>query len=242
MVTQTPVVTLPTAFSLAFAQLADRRVVWLLVKSILISVVLAVALAAVLVLALGWGLGALFGLNLDQPLPYVGEAMVVVLGLLGLVAVWLAWRIVAMAVLQFYADDVVALVESEHYPTLHPRDLPMGEQVRIALGGAMRALIVNLIALPFALLLFFTAIGPAVVFAVVNAVLLGRELQDMVWVRHAAPDALPPLGRITRFLLGLSVVGLLSVPFLNLLAPFLGAAAATHLVHRAALRQEAADA
>ncbi|RVQ67654.1 hypothetical protein EKN06_06835 [Croceicoccus ponticola] len=232
-------ISIPQAFALAFAQLGDRRVIRLLVKSILISLVLAVALGAALVVLMGWGVGAIFGLDYDQQVPGVGVAMVVVLGLVGLIAAWLAWRIVSIAVLQFYADDVVALVESGHYAGLSPRDLPMGEQARIALRGAVRALVANLIALPFALALVFTAIGPAIVFALVNAVLLGRELQDMVWIRHQRDGAAAPLGFVSRFLLGLSVVGLLAVPILNLLAPFLGAAAATHLVHRAALRQRA---
>ena len=233
---------IPQAFTLAATQLGDRRVIWLLVKSILISLVLAIVLGVALVVLLGWGIGAMFGLDYDQTVPGVGIAMVAVLGLVGLIAAWLAWRIVAMAVLQFYADEVVELVEAKFYPALSPRDLPMGEQARIALRGAVRALIANLIALPFALALVFTAIGPAIVFAVVNAFLLGRELQDMVWVRHIKDGAAAPLGFSSRFLLGLAVVGLLAIPILNLLAPFLGAAAATHLVHRAALRQGKIDA
>lgn len=233
---------IPQAFALAFAQLGDRRVIALLVKSVLVSVLLALVLGAALVILLGWGTGAAFGLDLEAQVPVVGAAMAVVLGLVGLIGAWLAWRIVAIAVLQFYADDVVALVEAAHYPSLTPRDLPMAEQARIAIKGALRALVANLIALPFALALLFTAVGPAVVFAVVNGLLLGRELQDMVWIRHAREGSRAPLGFMSRFLLGLCVAGLLAVPFLNLLAPFLGAAAATHLVHRAALRQRLHDA
>jgi uncharacterized protein involved in cysteine biosynthesis len=41
------------------------------------------------------------------------------------------------------------------------------------------------------------------------------------------------LSGIDRALLGGAVAGLLTIPFVNLLAPLLGAAAATHLVHRA---------
>ena len=108
----------------------------------------------------------------------------------------------------------------------------LAEEARIALGGAGRAILANLIALPFALALLFTAIGPAVVFWAVNAWLLGRELVDMVWLRHRpAPGAPAPVGKAERFLLGGAVAALFMVPFANLLAPVLGAAAATHLVH-----------
>lgn len=230
---------IPQAFGLAFAQLGDRKVIGLLVKSILVSLVIALVFGAALIAALVWGAAALFGLDLQDQAGFAGAAVAVVLGLIGIVGAWLAWRIAAIAVLQFYADDVVALVEAKHYPGLAPRDLPMREQLRIALKGAVRALVANLIALPFALLLLFTAIGPAILFALVNGVLLGRELQDMVWVRHRQDGEAAPLGGASRFLLGLAVAAMLTVPFLNLLTPFLGAAAATHLVHRAALRQGA---
>lgn len=89
-------------------------------------------------------------------------------------------------------------------------------------------------ALPVALVLLVTGVGPPLVFLLVNAVLLGRELQDMVWLRHRHdPQAAAPLTGVNRALLGGAVAGLMTVPFVNLLAPLLGAAAATHLVHRA---------
>jgi len=233
---------IPQAFALALAQIGDRKVIGLLARSIAISIVLALLLGGGLVALIVWGAAAVFGLDYQQQVPGVGMAMVALIGLVGLIAAWLAWRIVAIAVLQFYADDVVALVEAKHYPGLAARDLPMREQVSIALRGGVRALVANLVALPFALALVFTAIGPAVVFLVVNGFLLGRELQDMVWIRHQKDGAAAPLGFSSRFLLGLSVAGLLAIPVVNLLAPFLGAAAATHLVHRSALRQRTSHA
>ena len=78
-----------------------------------------------------------------------------------------------------------------------------------------------------------TGVGTALLFWLVNAVLLGRELQDMVWLRHRR-DALhrAPIGRAERWVLGGIIAGLLAVPLVNLLAPLLGAAAAAHLIHR----------
>ena len=109
----------------------------------------------------------------------------------------------------------------------------MGEQFSTSHRAALRALLVNLAVLPIALVLLFTGIGPALLFWAVNAALVGRELQDMVWLRHRQGRADPaPVGRGTRFLLGGAVAALLALPFVNLLAPILGAAAATHLIHR----------
>jgi uncharacterized protein involved in cysteine biosynthesis len=126
-------------------------------------------------------------------------------------------------------------VEARHYPqaSASARKIGWHEELRIGLRSAGRAILFNLIALPFALVLVVTGIGAAVVFWAVNAVLIGRELTDMVWLRHRpSPDAPQPVSRLERLALGGIVTALLAVPFANLLAPFIGAAAATHLVHR----------
>ena len=147
-----------------------------------------------------------------------------------------------MGVIQFYADDVVQAVESRYYPQAAEtaRDLSFAEQLRAALSSAGRALLVNLVALPFALVLLFTGIGTFALFLLVNAFLLGRELQDMVWLRHCpqntkATRAIAPIGRGERFFLGGIVAAMLAIPFANFLAPVLGAASATHLLHRKSL-------
>ena len=155
--------------------------------------------------------------------------------LLALLGLWLAWRVVAMAVINFFADEVVQAVEARHYPAAAAlaRDLPVREQVSTSLRAASRALLVNLAVLPLALVLLFTGIGAALLFWLVNAVLVGRELQDMVWLRHRHGKADPaPVARGERLLLGGAVAALLALPFVNLIAPLLGAAAATHLIHR----------
>ena len=224
---------IPGAFALGAAQMADRRVMRVLVKSALVSLLL---LALVF-----WGGFAAFDAGIEW---LAGTQNAWIAGLGQLVAViaavlcaWLAWRIVAMAVLNFHADEIVSLVEARHYPAFTPRDVPLREEIAMALKGAARALAVNALALPLALALAITGVGTAIVFITVNAFLIGRELQDMVWARHPKGRAIAPLAASTRFLLGLAVVGLLAIPVANLLAPFLGAAATTHLVHRAAARR-----
>ena len=122
------------------------------------------------------------------------------------VAFWLLFRVVALAVLQFFADEVVAAVEARHYPELakRARPLPLGREVRLALRGLLRVVGYNLLALPFAAVLLFTAIGPGLVFLAVNAVLLGREFTDMAWVRHcgAGGERANPVPRSDRVVLG----------------------------------------
>ena len=219
---------------LALGQLAERRVLAILLKTLAVSLVLFAGVA--------WGgwyaLQALFDwigigsgpFNYDTDLMRTIAALVVML--LGL---WLAWRIVALAVINFFADEIVQAVEIRHYPVAaeQARDLPVSEQLSTSLRAALRALLVNLAALPFALILLYTGIGTALLFWAVNAALLGRELQDMVWLRHRQGKADPaPVRGFERFALGGVVAVLLTVPIVNLLAPILGAAAATHLIHR----------
>ncbi|RNJ61376.1 MAG: hypothetical protein EDM03_16165 [Porphyrobacter sp. IPPAS B-1204] len=216
----------PAAIVKAFGQLGERAVLAVLVKSIVITLVVFVAL----------GVGAYFALveagqryGVDEG--WAGLAAV----LLVPIAMWLLFRIVALAVLQFFADEVVAAVEARHFPALAgaARPLPLRREVALAIKGLARALGYNLLALPLAAVLAFTAIGPALVFLAVNAVLLGREFTDMAWLRHCGGDERGnPSPRAERLLLGAAMAGMMLVPFLNFVAPVIGAAAGTHLVLR----------
>jgi CysZ protein len=216
----------PAAIVNAFRQLGDRAVVRVAVKSIGIT----------LVLFAGAGVGLYFGLAalaesyaLDGR--WAGVAAIIMVPL----AMWFLFRIVALAVLQFFADEVVAAVEVRHYQALAAtaRTLPFTREVAAASRSLLRALGYNLLALPLAGVLVFTAIGPAAVFLGVNAVLLGRELTDMAWLRHCSGDERAnPVPRAERLLLGAAVAGLMLVPFVNLVAPLVGVAAGTHLVLR----------
>lgn len=222
-----------TAFSLALGQLSDPRVLRVLVKSAVITLLL----FAVLGTASWWAIDALLRLagmneaNLTAPDGLRGLAALVIVVAGG----WLLWRILALAVLQFHADEVVEAVEARHYPAAlaTARQVPFAEELRLGMAGAMRAIGFNLLALPIAVVMLATGVGAALVFWAVNAVLLGRELCEMVWLRHRHdPAEAMPLSRGERLGLGGFVSGLLLVPVVNLAAPVVGAAMAAHLVHR----------
>lgn len=215
-----------SAFLRALSSLADRHLLPIWLKSMAVTLLVFAGLAGA-----GWyGLSALIARL--WPNDGLGDAVAVLVVIL---AGWLLWRILALAVLQFFADEVVLAVESRDYPDMAARARKLGlhEEAMKALAGAGRALLYNLLALPVALVLAVTGIGAPLVFLLVNAVLLGRELQDMVWLRHrSAPDSPPPLSGIERVLLGGTIAVLLTVPVANFIAPFLGAACAVHLIHR----------
>ena len=99
-----------------------------------------------------------------QPMKACAALLAVVLTLL---AGWLLFRLVALAVLQLFADEVVAAVELRHYPAAaaNARELGLGRGgAQRPASGLVRALVYNLAALPVALLLLPTGFGTALVF------------------------------------------------------------------------------
>lgn len=221
---------LPRAFALALGQLSDPAILRVLAKSLL----------ATLAIFAGLGLAAWQGLSAalaDYAASYEGLSGLIAI-VLTLIVGWLLFRVVALAVLQFFADDVVRAVERRHYgAAASVPDLPFTRELRASARGLARTLAVNAVVLPLALVLLVTGVGAALLLWAANAWLLGRELTEMVWLRHRGERTeLAPVSGLTRFLLGGIVAALLVVPFVNLLAPVLGAAASTHLVHRARTR------
>ena len=223
---------LPRALALSIGQLGDPAILRVLGKSLAVTL----AIFALLGLALWGALDAAIDRWVVASLPadYSAAVAGILAIAIGAIAAWLLFRIVALFVLQFFADEIVRAVEAKHYPhAAAVADLPFRQELANSARSALRALLVNIVILPLALVLLFTGVGTALVFWLANAVLLGRELQDMVWLRHRhANEASAPIAAPTRFALGGLVAALLTVPFLNLLAPVLGAASATHLVHR----------
>lgn len=216
---------IPRAFALAVGQLSDPSILRVLGKSLVATL----AIFALLSVAAWWGLSAALA-NYAAGFAGLGGIIAIVLTILG---AWLLFRVVALAVLQFFADDVVRAVERRHYPAAAAApELPIRTELAASARALLRVVAVNAVVLPVALVLLITGVGTALLLWAANAWLLGRELTEMVWLRHrdAALDP-PPVGAATRFLLGGIVAALLIVPFVNLLAPVLGAAAATHLVH-----------
>ena len=227
------------ALAKAFGQLADAAVLRVLAKSVGVTLLVFAALGVGLYFALVYGFDA-------AGMSGGGFASAAAAVLIAGLAAWLLFRVVALAVLQFFADEIVAAVEARHYPLQaeQARPLPFQRDLANSLRGVGRTLGANLLALPVALVLLVTGIGPVLVFLLVNAWLLGRELTDMAWLRHCGENpAGNPVPKGERFALGGAVAAIMLVPFASLIAPILGAAAGTHLTHGAISgRSEAIDA
>lgn len=218
------------ALTLSAGQLADPAILRVLAKTLLLTLAIFVALGWALWFGVGWAVAAL---GWSDTAGGFAAAGAVAAGLLG---AWLLFRAVAISVLGLFAEEVVVAVERRYYPhALATARAPRFDvAVRMSLASAGRAILYNLLALPLYLVLLVTGVGSAILFAVLNGWLLGRDLGEMVAVRHvprAEVGATLKASRGERFVLGLIVTGLFVVPGVNLFAPILGAAAATHLFH-----------
>jgi CysZ protein len=222
---------MPRALALAVSQLTDPALLRVLAKSLALTLLIFVMAGAGLIWgaqflaeAQGWGSNG-------------GTMAALAATLAALAAAWLLFRAVAIPVIGIFADEVVAAVEAQHYPAAaaSARPVGIGLSVGMALASLGRMVALNLVALPGYILLAVTGIGAIALFVAVNALLLGRDLGEMVAIRHQARATLNGwLGatRGQRFILGLIVTGLFMIPLLNLFAPVIGAAMATHLFHR----------
>jgi CysZ protein len=156
---------------------------------------------------------------------------------IALIASWLLFPAVATTVMGILLDDVVDAVEARDYPAHKaPRPMGMAEGASMGLGSGLRFLGINLLLVPVYLVLMFTAIGPFILYLLVNGYLLGRDYVQMVAIRHlekTGERAFRKSHRVLVFSVGVATSLLFLVPFVNLFAPIVGAAMATHLFHRA---------
>lgn len=218
------------AFFLSIGQLGVPAIRRVLIRSLAVTFALFAAAGA----GLWWAVRAALTQWLGAQAGGWSAALTLVVEVL---ALWLAFRAVAVAVVGVFADDIVAAVEARHYPDAlaKARPVPVVRGMAMGLGSGLRVIAVNLILLPLYIALLVTGVGTAAAFLLVNAWLLSRDLGDMVAARHMDRAAMRRWRRATgpsRFLLGLAAAALFVVPVLNLLAPVLGASMATHFFHR----------
>jgi uncharacterized protein involved in cysteine biosynthesis len=146
---------------------------------------------------------------------------------------WLIFPSMAILMLGFFLDRVIASVESRHYPELPaPRTIGIGASLAGAIRLAALALLLNVLALP--LYLFFPLVN-IVLFFGLNGYLIGREYFEAVAVRRLERPLVRAMWRHFRVRLviaGAIIAFLLSVPVLNLAAPLIGVAFMLHLFER----------
>ncbi|MEM6889062.1 MAG: EI24 domain-containing protein [Pseudomonadota bacterium] len=221
------------AFFTALGQAGDtrfRRVLWL---GIFLTLVLLIAAS----IATVWLVRRMIGDAIT--LPFVGE-----IAWLDTAASWGAGAAlavlsvflmvpVASAITSMFLDTVAQAVEDKHYIHLGPaQPVPIVEQIRDTIGFLAVLILANILAL--ILYLIFLPAGPFIFWAL-NGFLLGREYFTLVAIRRvgrAEAKVLRSRHSATIWLAGTLMAIPLTVPFLNLFIPILGAATFTHLYHQ----------
>lgn len=219
-----------TSLVLAFAQLSDPPFRRLVLIGIAVSLCLLLGLAAVVSLLLAYAVPADWHWA-TAPAAAFG-------GLAGLILAWLLFPAVSAVAAGVLGDRLTEAVERLHYPELPaPRTSGIAEQVGASLRLVLVGLVLNLIAIPVYLLLPGINL---VLFLALNGYLISREYFESAAARRFAADTARAIRRRRRIGLwagGIVLAGLLAVPGLNLLVPYLGFAAMVHVVERERIRQ-----
>lgn len=212
------------ALMLSFQSLSDRRVVLLLTKVILLTLVAFIILG----IALWFALQQLFlWLNLGDGGLWSGLLSVAIIALSAV----LLFRVIAVAITWVFADDIIDAVEDHHYP----QHAQMGVRPKLATGiqmamrSVVRVIAYNILALPLYIILVVTGVGTAIAFLLINALLMGRDLEDMLVARHGKRHG--SIRKLPRLLLGLLATAAMMIPFINFFVPVLATAMAVHMVH-----------
>ena len=214
-----------SALAAAFGDLGDPRVRGVLWKS------LGLALLVLALLAIGlWFLVAWLA-HFD--IGWLNKLVEFAAGFGVMILAWFLFPAAVTSTLGVFLDEVSEAVEERHYPHL-PKARPQswGEIIRQTLAFTAVAVGLNLLLLPFYLLLIWFPPAYAVLFYGVNGYLLGREYFEQVAMRRLDPEGARRLrlahkGRI--LLAGIAIAFLLTVPILNLIAPVLATAFMSHL-------------
>jgi CysZ protein len=144
---------------------------------------------------------------------------------------------VTSLIASFFADEIAALVEREHYPADPPGvAIPVVHAAYEGVKTALLTLLVYLGAVPFLLLAGFGAL----IFFLANAWLLGREYFELAAMRfHPVPDvkALRRAHGGSVFVAGMFIAAFVSIPILNLATPLFGTAFMVHMHKRIARKR-----
>lgn len=223
-----------TALHLAIKNLSDENILVLLIKSI--------ALTLAIFLMIGCGLW--FGIDyfisdwLGEAEGWIATTIAVAAILVTILTGWFLFRVVAITVMWFFADDIVEAIELKNYPKAAETGIKPGFQqsFRLAMRSLLRVVGYNLAVLPFYLILLASGIGAPItpfIFLIVNSLLLGRDLEDMLAARHGTQPQYTDrlIKRGPKLLLGFIGTAGMMVPIVNFLVPVIATAMAVHMLH-----------
>jgi len=213
-----------------------RAVLWKSIGlALALIIVVGIALDRLIVHLVGAGgtsVETSFGPHAQLPVDAIAWLLSVAAGLGIVVGSVMLMPAVTAFVASFFADQIAAEVEREHYPADPPgQALPLW--LAISEGGktALLAIVIYLFAAP---LLLFAGFG-AVIFFLATAYILGREYFELAAIRFRPPQdakALRKRHAATVYLGGLFIAAFVSIPVVNLATPLFAMAFMVHLHKR----------
>lgn len=210
----------------AFAQLGDPKMNWVVFVSLGAALLL-------MVLLIGGAIALIENTALFEAW-YLRWAVSIAGGIAAVLTGWFLFPGIAIIISTMFLESVSRAVEARHYPDLPPpRDQSfVGEILPELLKFLAVIIIVNLIALPFYLVLWWLLGLGFVIAWSINGYLLGREYMEMVAMRRMTPRQAKDFRRAhggACFAGGFMIAVLATVPVVNLLTPVIATAFMTHL-------------
>lgn len=156
----------------------------------------------------------------------------------GFVALWVAFILFVPVCAIFsgiFLDDVIDAVEMRYYPNrLAGARLGPLKSAWLGLKLGFYVLVFNILAMPLYVLTFWIPFMPVAIFYGLNSYLMGRGYYELVAFRHLGSVEATRYRkrlRLTVLAAGFMITAMFTIPFLNLMAPILGAAFLVHIFH-----------
>ena len=204
-----------SALSRAISQLTDPRIL----RVIGLCFLLAVAVFALIWTGVGWLLSQQWFETewLDSVAGWAGAILTLLLS-------WVLFVPVLGAFIGIFLESIAQAVEDRHYPHLEKAPgLPFWKGVTASVSFLGRVVVVNL-------LLFFPP-AYSIVFLLANGYLISREYFELVAFRRLPPPdarALRQRHANELLIMGIGTAFLLTIPFVNVLAPVIATAMTVH--------------
>lgn len=213
---------------ITIAQISEPSLRQIFVKSLLISLVSIIACGL-----LAWVLLEKFGLLgfgfLDTFLPWIGGALIVVIG-------FVFFPSTIMVIGGLFSDEIISTIEERHYPkNIGSNHVSLLISIRTGLTVIIIATIINICLLPFYALGMLLPGLSFVIFYLGNGYLIGRELFETVAQRHLPVNEARQLRKrfFLKILLGGGLITFVAtIPLINLATPLFGIGFMVHLYHK----------
>ena len=225
---------LARAFIYSFYQLKNkslRRVVWVGLSGSASALLILILISSIL----------LFGTDIEifgGFFSFLNPVIDFLMDLMGLTAVlvvsWFLFPSIACLAVSFFLEDVALAVEKEYCSTFSaPRIQGKAEIFLVTCKFVAISLLLNILFFPVYVTLFVFGPLNLLIYYILNGYLIGREFFELAAHRRLLPVDAKKLRQKVKFqlfLAGVIITFMMTLPFVNLIAPVIAVAAMVYLV------------